>query len=101
MLNHNYKTYIAFDILFIGTLNNLITIFNFTNNYFSIYEYYKKYGKNNLIQYLQNHKFMNNHNDFDHYIEKWIAMPESNFEFYLKYQHIPFVKLHFFNCIQR
>jgi hypothetical protein len=101
MFNHNYKLYIGYDVLFIGSLNQLLEIFNFSNNYFSIYSYYNKYGKIGLINFLIKHKMINNINSFDYFCRVWIAMPEANFKFYVITQNIEHIELYFGYIIQR
>jgi hypothetical protein len=89
------NTYIHFDIFFCASMKELLNIFEFSNNYFSIYNHYLKYGINEIIKYFNIKK-----NDITNFIKIWICMPEANFDFYLKTKNIKFIKLGSFK-IQR
>jgi hypothetical protein len=91
------QLYIAFDVLFIGTINDLLNIFNFSNNIFSIYNCYKLNGKEKLYEFIDKIDIEN----FDKFFKKWVCMPEYNFIVYLKINGINFNKLNYYNIIQR
>ena len=94
----NTKLYISFDTLFIGKIEDMVNIFKFSNNYFSIYNYYLKNGEDALKKIFINHNFL------EEYLKIWyiwICMPELNFYYYLIINNINFIKLKYYNIIQR
>lgn len=97
------KLYIAYDILFMGKFEKILELYNFSNNYFSIYNYLKNQGETNLIKFLNEMNMcdIKSNNNFIRFCNMWICMPEANFKFYVKVNKIEYVELYYYGCLQR
>lgn len=93
---------IIFDILFSGNLLTLLKIFQFSFEYFAMYDICLTKNKESLNNILNNiHNKVLDENELNKIYKNWLCMPEMNFNVYLIKNNIKFTKIICNNAIQR